>query len=224
MDVLDKKYGGTVEGDDLLIEFYQILQSKDQTASDYLSDLFVELGEVVKFGGITMAQMPKVLLKQFNRGTTDDEMLTKLRLEEKIDQPPQFPDLIRSIRREESKRTERKLRHRKQVRSQAAIAKPEGEDPEMTRLRQRVTELETAATAVSAGPAMPEPPTEMVQLQQRMATLERKFSTGRRRDFFCFRCGEDNSHKATECQNPPNRKLVEEKMAAARNNRQNQLN
>jgi hypothetical protein len=223
LNVLEKKYGGTIDGDELLVDFYQILQGKEQTAGDYLSDLFVELGEVVKFDGLAMDQMPKVLLKQFIRGTTDEDMLTKLRLEDKIDNPPQFPDFISSIRREESKRTERRLRHKKQAKVQASIAKQEVEDPETLRLRQRVVELEAIAAKLPATPPASDSPSEVVQLQQRMAEIEKKFSTVRGRNVFCYRCGED-AHLATDCQNPPNRKLVEEKVAERRKRRQNQLN
>ena len=38
--------------------------------------------------------MAKALLKQFIRGTTDKEMLTKLRLEDKVDRLPPFPILL----------------------------------------------------------------------------------------------------------------------------------
>ena len=58
---------------------------------------------------LELAQMPKVLLKQFIRGTTDDEMVNKLKLEDRLENPPEFPDLIGSIHREESKRTECRL-------------------------------------------------------------------------------------------------------------------
>ena len=242
LDVLEKHYGSTVDGDELLIEFYQILQSDKQTASEYLSLLFVELGEVVKFGGLDMGRMSKTLLKQFVRGTQDEEMLNKLRLEDKLDNPPSFPDLICSIRREESKRTERRLRHKKQARLQAASVKSEVPADEMLSLQQRLADLEAVSSRVDREPEpqdapstsiaprsepqppVPAPPSELVQLQQRMAHMERQFSTVRNRNIFCYRCGED-AHMATDCQNPPNKKLVQEKADARRKRRQtNPLN
>ena len=204
----------------MLVDLYQLLQGQKQTASEYLSILFVELGEVVKYDGLAVDQMAKALLKQFIRGTTDEEMLTKLRLEDKVDRPPPFPDLISSIRREESKRTERKLWHKKQAKAQAAVIKQEVEEPEVVRLRQRVAELESAAAEKPSQPSVPELPSEM---QQRMVNLERKVPMVRIRNIFCYRCGED-AHLATDCQNPPNKKLVEQKVAEHRKRRTNQLN
>jgi hypothetical protein len=237
LDVLDKNFGGTVDGDELLIDFYQILQGDKQTASEYVSFLFIELGEVVKFGGLSIDQMPKVLLKQFIRGTSDEDMLNKLKLEDKVANPPTFPDLISSIRREESKRTERRLRHKKQVRVHATTVKSDVSSDELHHLRQRLTELEATSVGVEserevpalAVPQMPssqepEPhvPTAsqpgLVQLHQRMATLEEQFSTVRNRNVFCYRCGEDG-HLATDCQNAPNKKLVQEKSEARRKRR-----
>ena len=225
LDVLDKQYGGMIEGDDLLVEFYQNYQREKQSTSEYVSVLFVELGEVVKFGGLQVDDMPKALLKQLIRGTHDEDMLNKLRFEEKVENPPNFPDLISSIRREESRRTERRLRHKRQARAQATVAQPEAVtkpvDAEVTHLRQRLAELETAAVQWKAEPE-PQPQSEVIRLQQRVVDLEDKFKV-RSRNIFCYRCGED-AHMATECGNPPNKKLVQEKVDARKRRRQQQLN
>ena len=223
VEILEKKYGGTIDGDDLLVEFYTIFQSEKQSASDYLSELFVELGDVVKYEGVPEELMDVVLLKQFIRGTSDDEIMNKLRLEDQVKNPPSFPDLISSIRREETKRAERKLRHKQQVRARAAVvSEPEvpavtpPDNREMHRMQQRLAELESLAASIEPGPAPqpPEPSAEFVQLQQRLASVEQKL-TVRKRNIFCYRCGQD-AHMATECENPANKKLVEEKVAARR--------
>ena len=73
VDVLNMNYGSMVDGEELLIEFYNLVQGKE-SASAFLSRLYIELGEVVKFGGISVHEMDKVLIKQFVRCTTDNEM------------------------------------------------------------------------------------------------------------------------------------------------------
>lgn len=217
-DVMVVQYGWMIDGDDLLVEFYNILQGDKQSTSEYVSDLFVQLGEVVNLKGLEATNMPKVLLKQFIRGTHDEDMLLKLRLEDKVNNPPQFPELIASIRREECKRTERKLRHKKQARAHAAVVKEEErEDPEVRSLRQRVSELEAVAARYEE--PEPDPPStaptpEMAMLQQRLAAVEKKL-TGKRGFVFCYRCGED-AHLATECVNAPNKALVDQKVAERR--------
>jgi len=101
LGILDKLYGSVADGSDLLADFYHQFQEKGQTSSEYLSNLFVLLSEVVKCETVSRAEMPKILLGQFIRGIDDEELLSKLRLEEKIGSPPNYPDLLAVVRREE---------------------------------------------------------------------------------------------------------------------------
>ena len=224
--VLEQQYGDAIDGDELLAQFYNMMQDDKQSASDYLSSLFVELGEVVKKGGANAVDMTKLLLQQFNRGTTDYDLLVKLRLEDQqtIDNPPNFPALIGNIRKEECKRTERRLRHKRNLRSQAAVVPPRTEvkvvpEPsvDVVRLQKRIAELEAAESPRQE----PQSESEVVQLlQNRVAELERKVKVSYR---FCYRCGDD-SHIATDCNSPPNKVLVQQKVDARRKRRTTNLN
>lgn len=220
IDVLEKKYGGTIDGEDLLLQFYQCVQTDSQSASEYLSKLFVDLGEVVKHSGLHMGDMSRVLLKQFIRNTTDEDLLLKLRLEDKVDDPPNFPDLISAIRREESRRTERRLRQKKAKSQGTTVASVSQVQPDQTseviRLQQRVAELEEATVYVEP----PQPDGEVARLQQRVAMLEQRLSQVNRY-IFCYRCGQD-AHKATECNNPANESLVQQKVNDRRKRQQQQ--
>ena len=207
----------------MLVEFYKKYQNDKQTASDYFSDLFVEIGEEMKYGGLNVADMPKVLLKQFISGTLDEELLIKLRLEDKVDNPPPFLTVLASIRREECRRTERKLRHRKQARVDAVII-PDAEDKsrevdaEIKQLRQRLAELETGGTqSEKIKTEIEDSSSFFVQLQQRVAAVENQLS-GTKCFVFCYRCGED-AHLATACTNMPNKELVDQKVAERRKTR-----
>lgn len=221
IDILDKKYGNMIDGEDLLIEFYQIFQKEKQYASDYVSELYVELGDVVKYGGLTIDNLDKTLLKQFLRGCSDEELLTKLRLEDKVDSPPTFPDLIACIRREEARRTARRLRSRKQAKVHAVTleqAESGVSGTELAQVQHRMAELEATASQVrsspqpaSQGSSQVEIQPELVQLQQRMAEVEKKLNTVRNTNVFCYRCGQD-FHLATECENKPNKELVQQKV------------
>ena len=120
VEILDQIFGSTSDGHDLLADFYQIIQLPNQTTSEYLTQLYTRLCEVVKQEGILMREVPETLTRQFLRGTTDEEMLTKLRLE--VDRPLDFPAFIAKVRREEARWTERRLRLRKVVRSNVSTA------------------------------------------------------------------------------------------------------
>ena len=183
-----------------------------------MSKLFVELGEVVKHGGLGIGDMSRVLLKQFIRNTTDEDMLLKLRLDDKLSDPPAFPDFIASVRKEESRRTERRLRQKKSARSQAAsVEQVEEPDPEVIRLQKRVAELEAAAVN-KVEVQQPQPEGEVAHLQQRVAMLEQRLAQVNR-SVFCYRCGEDG-HKATVCNNKPNEGLVQQKVSERRRKNQ----
>lgn len=110
ISVLDKAYGPAADGGDLLIKIHQDLQKTYQSI-EYLIQPFVSLSDVASAGGLEMADMNKTLLEQFVKGLHDEDLIYKLRLEEKLNSPPSFLDLIKLVRTEESKMTERRLRH-----------------------------------------------------------------------------------------------------------------
>ena len=150
-----------------------------------------------------MSDLPKALLKQFIRGLHDEDLLNKLRLEDKEFFPPCFPELLSDVRREESHRMERWLRHRKQVKAQSAAVLEETKPPSDQKV-------------VKRAPANSDQGHLTAQLQQRIAELERQVSgSGQGRSSrpvrgYCYRCGQ-NGHYTSDCENPANKALVAEK-------------
>ena len=147
-----------------------------------------------------MGELNRTILGQFIRGINGEELLNKLRLEDLVDSPPSFPDLLAAVRREESRRTERRLRHKKQAKAQMSIVSDRS-----------VEEV--------SGVKQPQF-TEVHQLQQKVKELEKQvnsFSQEKKvnRRGFGYRCGLDG-HFATECENKINKSLVEEKAQARR--------
>ena len=211
LKLLDATFGSTNDGQELLIDYYQLNQGVNESTSEYLTRLYVKLCEVVTHEGLDMIQVPEELVRQFKRGTTDEDMLLKLRLDDLHPGATDYPSLIARVRREEGRRTERRLRLRK-VRSNTLSATPDvtehndakpltGTSSEVEALRKRVAELE-AVQDVSA-------------LAQRVKHLETRVCKS---SMFCFRCGKDG-HVAYDCTNSPNKELVEEKRAARRHKR-----
>ncbi len=203
VDLVKVQFGGLCDGEDLLIAFHQHNQQPNESSTDYLSALFVELGEVLNSGGINSRDMPKLLLKQFIRGSSDEDLITKLRLDDRLDNPPAFPEFIGLVRKEESRRTEKRLRAKKLARSHQVAA---AEETEVDKLRKEMAELKLQLTSAQQA-------TQTHQCQQ-VSTQPRTKS------FFCFRCGGD-AHYAFDCANPPNKQLVQQKSEEAKNRRFN---
>lgn len=212
--ILDSIWGSTSVGGDLLADFWQICQT-EETASEYLNTLFIKISEVIAEEGLPMEDLSKTLLKQFLRGTTDEDLLSKLNLQEKVENPPDFPDLFSLVRRTEALRTQRALRHKssKVARTQQATVESNDDQSEQAQLIKRVAKLEEelrmSYVSDDVTPASGANST-VVQLQQRVAQLERRNFKVRG---FCYRCGEDG-HFATDCENPPNKELVSKKRDA----------
>jgi hypothetical protein len=196
ISVLNKNYGSVVDGEELLLGFYQMNQASGQKASDYLTGLFVALSEVVEYDGLPKSLVNRTLLKQFLRGTTDEEIVLKLRLYETVDiKPPPYDDLIALIRREEQLRYGKKLRLKLPARSQAAVVEAPKVSTELEECRKKVAELEAKLQE------------HTILMQQTTKQMNDKV----RKPFFCYRCGKD-FHRATTCVNSPNEELVKQKI------------
>lgn len=204
-------FGSTADGHELLANFYQIFQKDNQQASEYLNDLFVKLSEVVKAEGLPMGLMPRELLHQFVRGIDDEDLINKLQLEDRLDNPPSFPELSASVRRVESRRTERRLRRKKTVKvNQVEVVEEVGAKSSDTGLEARIQQLEIKlrdSARISA------------EQNQGQANTTETRQTGRKSSFkgFCFRCGEDG-HIASNCNNAMNKQKVELRKNASKGN------
>lgn len=206
--ILDKVFGATTDGTDLLANFFQCCQKPGQPTSDYVNALYVLLCDMVKQDCLQEHEVSDLLARQFLRSTSDDEMLATLRLEEQ-DPKPQYPDLIHKVRREESRRKERRLRLKIAARCSATTldSNKEPQPPSSPKPSTRALPETLPATQLDS---------ELTQLRQRVAQLEAQQST----KVFCYRCGEDG-HMAYDCRGAPNKALVEEKTSRRQQRRKN---
>lgn len=219
--VLQNTYGCMIDGEELLIKFYQ-MQQKKPNASEFLNELYIELGDVVKYKGLSQSKFDSTLLKQFIRGSTDQMLLLKLRLEEQVDNPPAYPDLIKSIRREEAVRTGRKVQQKLQAKSQVthAVSSDEADSPPVRKSGDSGSTIPatistpTMATNVQVASLNQ----EVAYLQQRLASCEQRLANKKASKIFCYRCGLDDGHMATDCVNPPNKYLVQQKQEERKKN------
>ncbi|XP_013380379.1 paraneoplastic antigen Ma3-like [Lingula anatina] len=161
--------------------------------------------QVVERGGIEVREVPEHLLRQFIRGSFDEELINKLDLE-KLTDPPSFAELLLLVRREEARRTEKRLRleKKKEARVHSMTVSKESEAANvkmMEELQARVAKLEAKGQVCAPSTASrPEVKTK----------VERKERRGKK-SIFCFKCGEDG-HVANGCEKTANAELVQKKL------------
>ena len=195
---LKSLYGNVEDGHNKLADFYQIMQGPQQSSSEYLIQLYQKLCDVVASKVIKETEVSLYLIRQFLRGTHDDNLVTKLRLDEMIQKPVDFPDLVEKVRKEEIIRSLRKTRAQKTARSNVTceisesiqsekVEMKDSKDDEIARLRKQIADLEVVSAVTC-------------HVNANKPTFPK----------FCYRCGEDK-HVAYDCRNKPNPELVKSK-------------
>ena len=139
LGLLQSIYGSVEDPRDLLNDFNASLMSSKEQPSEYLNRLYLKLEELKCRKVVSFDEAPKLLLKQFIYGCTDETIILKFRLEEKEDNPPDYSTLLLNLRREEAKRV-KKLCVRN-YRSCTQSAKTE--DSEIKQLKKEVESLQT---------------------------------------------------------------------------------
>lgn len=214
LKLLEKAYGNVQDPRDLLNEFNATTMNGKESASEYLNRLHLKLEELKDKSVVTVSEGPTVLLRQFNYGCIDENIILRLRLEEKESNPPDYGSLLLALRKEEAKRTKRSL-VQKHARSQGITQR--SDEDEVSKLRREVEALKlqldkskSAAsqaknTAISTEPS---PAPTASGTDQPRGT--------RRRLRFCFKCGEEG-HVVWKCRNSPNPQLVCQKFEEQEN-------
>ncbi len=227
--LLDTMYGKVETGYELVIKFYEMIQTPKQSASDYLQTLYIHLVEAVEQGGIQRGDQDRYLTRQFLRGCRDEYVLSKLDLQES--NPLPFTDLLRLIRATEATRQERLARFGKS----AVCASLDVDDrSEAGSLKDYVSDLERqvkdmAVQNKSRSAAVNDLTSQVQQLQvgaskERGATSAVPTSQQKKQKKFhgfCYRCGKDG-HVAWKCKCTANPSLVQENLAQAEKKRKSQ--
>ena len=207
---LEAVYGTVVSMEDLECEFKSRNQVDNESASEYLTVLHSLYGEMVTEQTDLISGMPEAVMKQYCRGTSDEELLTKLGWDtRKRGESLTIIQMFEQLRLAEARRLQRKLRSRKVVESKQQQASVEDSE-ELVKLRKRIDQLEVEKEKVKIEPESVSSP-EIVLLQQRLAELEKQKPMRGKFVLFCYRCGED-LHRASECNNVGNQEKVRQKL------------
>ena len=228
LEVLDTLYGSVEDGQELLIQFFTTYQEEKEITSTYLQRLYLQIMDVADKGGIVVSQVPSHLLRQFVRGSYDESVIHKLGLEEKLDDPPAFAELLLSIRKEEARRTEKRLRLKSGRVATQAISPPKSPKTEYrveSKEGKLIKEL-TSRLAVVEGQMQQHNTTSLhpdrsgsqnnstsskCSDSSKSSDVRNKYQKGTRRKQFCYRCGQDG-HYADRCKNKKNPELVQQKL------------
>ena len=138
-EMLVKVYGPTRSSDDMMYDFFEIYQMEDQSASQYLENLFMEITNIIDESAghsrSLITEEREQLLNQFLRGCWDEDLIDKLKLEAMKESPPSFEILFEMIKKEESRREQKQrrkdltMKHKKRVQQHgASIANGPSED------------------------------------------------------------------------------------------------
>lgn len=161
-EFLETLYGSVDDGHDLYVKFLNTYQNDRESPSDYIQRLYIRALEVVEKEGFSVRQLPGNLVRQFERGCQDETLLQKLRLDER-QVIPDFPELLLAIRKEESRRTEKRLRQKKLAQVNQAVA-DESLLKQVHDLKAEVAKLKQQTTGYTPSTA------EVAQLKQQTST------------------------------------------------------
>ena len=238
LSLLQKVYDNVEDPKDLLNKFNNTVQgsvdSKEckETASEYLSRLYLLINTLIRRGAVDVDDVSSTLLKQFIYGCNDENLLLKLRLEEKELNPPDYGTLLLAIRKEEAKRTRRQMTSRMARSNQVQVS----ETSELEALKREIISLKEqlhTAGQKSQPDKLETMRREISQLKQQQqrgsdnlhqqkphtdtASTGKKASASQTKPRlrFCFKCGL-NGHLIWSCSNEANSKLVAQRFEEAK--------
>ena len=236
LQILDNLYGSVEDGQELLIQYYTTYQMDKEQASSYLQRLYLLIMDVAEKGGVHIREVPQFLIRQFVRGSHDEVMINKMGFENQLEEPPNFAEALLAVRKEEARRTEKRLRLKSvgrvavvsTVASNTVSANPE--DKQLIReLQNRLALLENQVQlqqhrSFPKCPGLPQSrekdSDEQSQCSGSTSSIPSRDSNHskwktrppkRNKQCFCYSCGDDG-HYANNCQKKPNAELVQFKL------------
>jgi hypothetical protein len=227
LDILETIYGRVEDGHDLVVTFHTTYQDDKELSSAYLNRLYLVLVEAADRGGLPISSIPTYLLRQFIRGCQDDSFVHRLNLERKLERPPNFGDFLLMVRREESRRTEKRLRLKKMsttassspprvssdnsARSKTATdARTKELEAQVNQLTSQMQDMQRQFMSPSLGKPLSRtdvPPAGTTAPSTYSRTSDRR----QRRTYFCYNCGMDG-HRRSACKESANQELVFKKL------------
>ena len=220
VNVLDAAFGVCVDGQELFVKFLSCYQCEKEEASEYLQRLYISLLEVVDHQGIESCLVAETLMNQFVRGCREEDLLSRLRLEDKR-AAPSFSELLLLVRKEETRRQDKKSRLGKAGRV-AAVTQATSQststpvEVQVKALQKQVAELTRYVKEEKPqhqSTVKPSGSRARMTSENPSGSSARMTPENRKRTIFCYKCGEDG-HVRSSCTGKKNSELVQEKLIA----------
>ena len=236
-EYLNNIYGEVVDGQELYVKFLCTNQEEGEMPSDYIQRLYLLAMDTIEQKGMDIQDLSHQLLSQFIRGCPDENLIQKLKLEEGQGSPPSFPQLLLMVRKEESRRTEKRLRLRKET-SGALSATVHQLQQQMAEMKQQHMQHQPQKQQqygkqqhIQQQPRQQQPLQQQQQFRQQPQQQSNQGPMGQstgsqpgqlqwrrngprqaqRRRFFCYHCGLDG-HMKNSCVNPRDANKVQQRL------------
>ena len=229
LDLLDGVYGSVVDPYELKAQIHSCIQDKSELASKYLQRLYQKVNEARRQGALDAQEVDQVLLKQFMYGLHDEELILQLGLKN----PLPFTELIQKVRKEEARRSRRKVNSGNSSASKDAkcnnmdVTTVPDDDPMAAAIRSIQDKLEAQQLALQSFQQQfsgaqgntprsgTTPPTSDSQQPKRRKAKPKSDSDTKVNEFkgWCYNCGLDG-HKKSTCRLPSNPQKVMERLQA----------
>ena len=240
LELLDRHHGEVADGYELYTQFRSCIQDVKETACEYLQRLHLLALRTSSRGGMEASDIAKEVLRQFECSCADEDLLQRIdiRALRQKTSPTPVDELLLSVRTEETRRKEKKLRLKaRTARANMLKAQEDGMASEMASLHQKVEaltlQLQGHMATGSRSQPMQQPSSgpPAGQPQTSSQGFDRGFSQGRRSrgrgqgqgrgrgqqagrgsrrpSGFCFLCGQDG-HYQSVCTQPRNAELVQQ--------------
>ena len=144
LELLDRHYGEVADGYELYTQFRSCIQDVKETACEYLQRLHLLALRTSSRGGMEASDIAKEVLRQFECSCADEDLLQRIdiRALRQKTSPTPVDELLLSVRTEETRRKEKKLRLKaRTARANMLKAQEDGMASEMASLQQKVEAL-----------------------------------------------------------------------------------
>ena len=230
---MEKMYGSTANGVQLLHEFFKMSREPTERATDYLQRLYIKICKVAKKGGIRQSHVDETLITHFKTTCKDEQVAQVLHIKFDTENLPNFELFMRTVKKVEeefgdsSKKKDEKPKARLNMQQQSSegenladrLSKLEKQISEFTEqctnVLQAVTVQNQQASAVQRGEGSNSHSTDGAARGGSRSTYGRN-----RRVYFCYNCGQDDGHSLRNCTNPTHAALVQRRLTE-RNPHQN---